>query len=181
MTPLKALLYALALLGLSTFSSAFTPSPAFGVRQSSYSQQAPLVSPLQMSDDKEGGAAIAKPKVGVKTTTVTETKQKARQKQRAKTQDPKNRRDEEFEDAPLYKVMLLGDEGYDIGHVIERMCDILEDMDEDAASTIFNQAQIAGKAMCGKYPFEHAEMYKEQLARSDPMIYSDIEEENKKQ
>jgi hypothetical protein len=33
--------------------------------------------------------------------------------------------------------------------------------------------------MCGKYPFEMAELYKEQLIRSDPMIFSDIEEENK--
>jgi hypothetical protein len=46
-------------------------------------------------------------------------------------------------------------------------------------ATIFQQAQQEGKAMCGKYPMEHAEMYKEQLIRSDPMIFSDIEEENK--
>jgi hypothetical protein len=26
---------------------------------------------------------------------------------------------------------------------------------------------------------EHAEMYKEQLVRSDPLIYSDVEDENK--
>ena len=43
----------------------------------------------------------------------------------------------------------------------------MEDLDEDAASTVFQQAMAAGKAMCGKYPFEVAELYKEQLLRSD--------------
>jgi hypothetical protein len=33
--------------------------------------------------------------------------------------------------------------------------------------------------MAGKYPLEIAELYKEQLIRSDPMIFSDLEEENK--
>jgi ATP-dependent Clp protease adapter protein ClpS len=58
------------------------------------------------------------------------------------------------------------------------MCAILEDMDEDAAATVFKQAQQSGKAMCGKYPFERAELFKEQLVRSTPMIFSDLEEEN---
>ena len=158
---------------LNNVASAFV-TPASSVLRSS---SAPI-SPLFMSDDKEGGAAIAKPKIQTKTTTVTKQKQKQRQRQR--TSDPINRRDEEFEDAPMYRLMLLGDEEYDVVHVVERMCAILDDMDEDAASTILNQAQIAGKAMAGKYPFEHAEMYKEQLARSDPIIYADLEEENKR-
>mmetsp|Transcript_17650 Transcript_17650/g.20424 ORF Transcript_17650/g.20424 Transcript_17650/m.20424 type:complete len:170 (+) Transcript_17650:105-614(+) len=134
---------------------------------------------LRASDsDKEGGAAIAKPKVGVKVETVTKQKVKSRQKQKARTSDPKSRRDDEFEDAPMFKVMLLGDEDYEQAHVIERMCSILEDMDENSAATVFKSAQQSGKAMCGKYPLEHAEMYKEQLVRSDPMIYSDVEKEN---
>jgi len=55
---------------------------------------------------------------------------------------------------------------------------IMEDLDEDAAATVFQQAMQEGKAMCGKYPFEVAELYKEQLLRSDPMIFADIEDEN---
>ena len=81
----------------------------------------------------------------------------------------------------MYRLMLLGDEEYEQAHVVERLCAILDDVDEGAAASILKQAQIAGKAMCGKYPFEHAEMYKEQLARSDPLIYSDLEEEDKPQ
>ena len=82
-------------------------------------------------------------------------------------------------EAPLYKVMLIGDDAYNSGHVIDRMCAIMEDMDEDEASTFFQQAQARGKAMCGKYPMEHAETYKEQMLRSIPMIFCDIEDENK--
>ena len=135
---------------------------------------------LKASDsDKEGGAAIAKPKVGVKVETVTKQKVKSRQKQQSRTSDPISRRDEKFEDAPLFKVMLIGDEDYEQAHVIERMTEILDDMDENQAASVFKTAQQGGKAMCGKYPLEHAEMYKEQLIRSDPMIFSDVEEENK--
>ena len=50
--------------------------------------------------------------------------------------------------------------------------------DEDQAATVFQQANQEGKAMAGKYPMEIAELYKEQLIRSDPMIFSDLEEEN---
>lgn len=130
--------------------------------------------------EKEGGAAIAKPKVGVETKQVTKQKAKSVQKSKSKASDPISRKEDEFEDAPLFKVILIGDESYDQAHVIERMCEIMEDMDENRAATIFKQAQQGGQAMCGKYPLEHAEMYKEQLIRSDPMIYSDVEEENKK-
>ena len=129
--------------------------------------------------DKEGGAAIAKPKVGVKVDQVTKQKSKQGSKQRVRSSDPINRREEKFEDAPLFKVLLIGDDDYDQSHVIERMCEILEDMDENQAASVFKSAQQGGKAMCGKYPLEHAEMYKEQLLRSDPMIFSDVEEENK--
>lgn len=55
---------------------------------------------------------------------------------------------------------------------------VVEDLDEDAAATVFQQAMQEGKAMCGKYPFERAELFKEQLLRSDPMIFCDLEEEN---
>lgn len=125
-------------------------------------------------------AGMAQPeiKIGQKTALVTETKQKVVIQKRNKVDDPVSRREEDFEEAPLYKVMLLGDDAYDGAHVMERMCAIMEDMDEDQAANIFQQAQQEGKAMCGKYPMEHAEMYKEQLIRSDPMIFSDMEEEN---
>jgi ATP-dependent Clp protease adapter protein ClpS len=128
-------------------------------------------SPLQMG--------LAQPDIKIGTKVETKQKQKVETKRKVQTGDPIAKRKEKFEDAPLYKVMLIGDDAYDSGHVIDRMCAIMEDMDEDQASTVFEQAQMAGKAMCGKYPLEHAEMYKEQLLRSDPMIFADLEDENK--
>lgn len=160
--------------------------------------------------DKEGGAAIAKPKIKTDIKTKEKVKEKQVVKKKARVNEPKVRRDqfcllslpysfvscptnlslanaqllqsrrkEEFEDAPLFKVMLIGDDSYDAGHVIDRLCAIIDDLDEGAAATVFQQAQQEGKAMCGKYPMEHGEMYKEQLIRSDPMIFADLEEENK--
>jgi ATP-dependent Clp protease adapter protein ClpS len=114
-------------------------------------------------------------KTGVKTETVK--KQKQAQKQQSKTAGPVSKRKEEFEDAPMYKLMLLNDDGADVEHVIKRLCAICDDMDEDQAATVFKQAQAGGKAMCGKYPFERAELFKEQLQRSTPMILADLEKD----
>jgi ATP-dependent Clp protease adapter protein ClpS len=115
-------------------------------------------------------------KTGVKTATTKKEKQK--QKQKAKTGEPVQKRKEEFQDAPMYKLMLLEDDSYEQEHVITRMCAIMEDLDEDQAATVYQQAMASGKAMCGIYPFERAELFKEQLLRSDPMIFADLEEEN---
>eukprot|EP00551_Chaetoceros_affinis_P006671 CAMPEP_0203671186 /NCGR_PEP_ID=MMETSP0090-20130426/7040_1 /ASSEMBLY_ACC=CAM_ASM_001088 /TAXON_ID=426623 /ORGANISM="Chaetoceros affinis, Strain CCMP159" /LENGTH=173 /DNA_ID=CAMNT_0050536197 /DNA_START=108 /DNA_END=629 /DNA_ORIENTATION=- len=165
---------------LSLLVALFGSSFAFTVSNPTFRLPSKTSFTLYASDsDKEGGAAIAKPKVGVKVETVTKQKAKSVSRQKSRTSDPISRREEKFEDAPLFKVLLIGDEDYDQAHVIERMCEILEDMDESQAASVFKSAQQSGKAMCGKYPLEHAEMYKEQLIRSDPMIFSDVEEENK--
>lgn len=110
-----------------------------------------------------------KQKVGQKTSTT----------QRIQTAEPVLRKEPEFEEPLLYKVMLLGDEEYDQAHTIQRLCEVMEEIDEGLAATIFKSAQVAGKAMCGKYPLEHAEMYVEQLLRSDPIIFAELEEEDK--
>ena len=118
-----------------------------------------------------GQKTAVKQKVGQKSATVTT--------HRVQTAEPKTRKEAEFEEPLLYKVMLLGDEEYDQGHTIQRICEVMEDIDEGLAATIFKSAQVAGKAMCGKYPLEHAEMYVEQLLRSDPIIFAELEEEDK--
>lgn len=167
---------------ISVLSQAFTvgrSAPTFGVVTSTWrvSKSTQL---FAGQSDKDGGAAIAKPKVniGQKTAVQTDTKQKVQVRKKNKPAEPVQRRDEEFEDAPLYKLMLIGDGGYDSVHVVERLCAICDDMDEGQGANIFQQAQQEGKAMCGKYPFERAELFKEQLQRSDPMIFTDLEEEN---
>ena len=123
-------------------------------------------------------AGMASPEVETKTTTKQETKtrQKVYHKETVKTGEPVSRREEEFEDPPMYTLLLLADDGYDKEHVVLRMCSILEDLDEDRALEVFQQAQSSGKAMAGIYPFEKAELYKEQLIRSTPMIFADMVE-----
>jgi ATP-dependent Clp protease adapter protein ClpS len=115
--------------------------------------------------------------IKTKVTTTTIQKQQQKSKQKIQIHDPIANRKEEFQDAPMYKLMLLADDGYDIEHVITRMCNVMDDMDQDQAKTVLEQAQMSGKAMCGKYPFERAELFKEQLLRSDPMIFPDLEKD----
>lgn len=122
---------------------------------------------------------MAQPEIQIKTKTTVETKQKSKvlNKEKVKTGDPVQKRKEEFQDAPMFKLMLLSDDSYDPEHVISRMCAVMEDLDEDQAATVYKAAMQTGKAMCGTYPFEIAELYKEQLIRSDPMIYADMQED----
>ena len=160
------------LLAFLRLTAAFAPVSNFGVRPTGLFAG-------ERDADSGGGAAIAKPEVKTSQKVETVQKEKVKQRQQAKTHDPISRRDEEFEEAPMFKLMLLGDDSYDPVHVAERLCAIVDDMDEDQASTVIQQASQSGEAMCGKYPFEKAELYKEQLIRSDPMIFSDIKEENK--
>lgn len=133
----------------------------------------------QRDEDTGSGAAIAKPQIKTSQKVETVQKEKVKQRQEARTYDPISRRDEDFEEAPMYKLMLLGDDSYDTVSVAEILCAVVDDMDEDQATTVIQQASQTGEAMCGKYPFEKAELFKEQLIRSDPMIFSDIKEENK--
>jgi ATP-dependent Clp protease adapter protein ClpS len=126
-------------------------------------------------------AGQAQPEVETKTTTKQKEKQKEKQEQKQKrkekTDDPVQRKDDDFEDAPMYKLVLLRDDAYDPEHVITRMCSVMEDIDEDAAKTVYQACMASGKAMVGKYPFEIAELFKEQLLRSTPMIFCDMQEE----
>jgi ATP-dependent Clp protease adapter protein ClpS len=117
-----------------------------------------------------GQKTAIKQRVGEKTSTTIKATTIAK---------PKVRKEQEIEDAPMYKVMLLGDEEYNVAHVVPRLCELMEDMDENMAGTVFKSAQVSGRAMCGKYPLEHAELYVEQLIRSDPMIFAELEDADK--
>lgn len=153
------------------FAPLSQPSTSFGVKSSNTQLYG-------FGSESEGGAAIAKPKIGQKQAVEVNTRQKVEIKEQVRTADPVQREQHDFQEAPMYKLMLIGDDGYDVVHVIERMCAICDDMDEDQASTVVQQANQSGKAMMGIYPFERAELFKEQLQRSDPMIYADMIEEN---
>jgi len=98
---------------------------------------------------------------------------------KAKAAQPKTRSEVETEDAPRYKVLLIGDEEYAEEHVVDRMVDIVDDLDKKQSIEIFYAAQKAGKGLVGVYPLEISEFYVEQLLRSEPIIFSELEKEGK--
>ena len=166
MAPLSSLLCTLA---IATSATAFTTSPI-------HQQRTHQLSPL-CSDKQGGGSAIATPKTKQVTTTVQKQKQKNEQKKKFKPSDPDLRNEEDFEDAPMFRLFLLGDEEYDQEHVVTRIYEIVEDCSEDSAAELFKAAYQGGEAMIGKYPREIAETYGEQLTRSDPIIYADVRDD----
>ena len=78
-------------------------------------------------------------------------------------------------------VFLIGDTGYTQNHVTNRLNQVFEDVNEEGAIAIYDAAQKVGEALCGKYDFELAELYAEQLTRSDPIIYAEIREDKQKE
>ena len=132
--------FVLLLLSILQLTVAFSPA-TFGIRKSH------ALFAGQRDSDGGGGAALAKPAVKIAQKTEVKAKEKVKSTNKARTYDPISRRDEDFEDAPMFKLMLIGDESYDPAHVVERMCAVVEDMDEDQAATVFQQANQEGKAM----------------------------------
>ena len=166
MAPLQKLLCTLA---LATSATAFAPGAPTHV--ATRTQQ---LSPLYSDSGKGGGTAFATKTVTVTTTKQT-TEQDVKQKKKYKPSDPDQLND--FEDAPMFRLYLIGDEGYDQEHVVTRVHEIVEDCSEDDAATLFKSAYQTGEAFMGKYPREIAETYAEQLTRSDPIIYADVRDD----
>eukprot|EP00986_Skeletonema_menzelii_P006691 scaffold2544_cov145-Skeletonema_menzelii.AAC.2 len=77
----------------------------------------------------------------------------------------------------MFRLFLIGDEGYDQQHVVTRLVEIVEDCSEDNAADYFKAAYQGGEAFMGKYPREIAETYAEQLTRSDPIIFMDVRDD----
>ena len=157
---------------------AYTSAPPFTTihhQRRTLSSSEPL---YQSGPDKGGGAAIATPKTKTVTTTVQKQKQKNDQKSKAKPSEPDQLGD--FEDAPMYRLFLLGDESYEQEHVVTRVHEIIENISEDEAARIYKSAYQTGEAFIAKFPKEIAETYAEQLTRSDPIIYADVRDDEDK-
>jgi len=169
MVPLQTFICILVV--ISATANAFTTAPIHKLRTSP--------SPLyQSGPDKGGGAAIATPKTKQATTTVQKQKLKNEQKQKAKPSEPDQLGD--FEDAPMYRLFLIGDESYDQQHVVTRVHEVVQNISEDEAARIFKSAYQTGEAFISKFPKEIAETYAEQLTRSDPIIYADVRDDQDK-
>eukprot|EP00956_Cyclotella_meneghiniana_P033754 scaffold98770_cov60-Cyclotella_meneghiniana.AAC.1 len=120
---------------------------------------------------------LAPPEVITKTKTVTKSKSKQKQKQKESVKVYEAEPDTEAKEAPLWMVFLIGDKDYKQAHVTTRLTQVLEDVNDKSAIEMFEAAQRAGEAMCGKYDQEVAEFYAEQLTRSDPIIYAEARED----
>lgn len=153
----------------TTTASAFTNVP---LHQRSCRQLSHLNSD---KDSGGGGSAIATPKTKQVTTTIQKSEMKQKQKKKFKPSEPEQIHD--FEDAPMYRLYLIGDEEYGQEHTVTRMFEVVEDCSEDDAATLFKSAMQTGEAFMGKYPLEVAETYAEQLTRSDPIIYADVRDD----
>eukprot|EP00640_Fibrocapsa_japonica_P004527 CAMPEP_0113943810 /NCGR_PEP_ID=MMETSP1339-20121228/28119_1 /TAXON_ID=94617 /ORGANISM="Fibrocapsa japonica" /LENGTH=130 /DNA_ID=CAMNT_0000948773 /DNA_START=214 /DNA_END=606 /DNA_ORIENTATION=+ /assembly_acc=CAM_ASM_000762 len=81
--------------------------------------------------------------------------------------------------APNYNVILLGDEEYSKGHVVQCLMDIIEGMDKKRADNAYEACMTSRAALVAVAPKEVAEHYAKELARCDPIVYADIEPENK--
>lgn len=163
---MKRFLCTFALAGSAAVVQSFTVSPFHQVRRTH--QLAPLF------DEKQGGGA------GIleKTKTVTKSKQKAKQKEETTSvNEPQYDEIMDFEEAPMYRLFLIGDEEYEQKHVVTRLLEVVENISEDESASLYKQAYQGGEAMVGKYPLELAETFAEQLTRSDPIIYADVRED----
>jgi len=74
----------------------------------------------------------------------------------------------------MFRLYLIGDEADEQQHVVTRVFEVVEDCSQDDAAGLFKSATQTGEAFMGKYPKEIAEVYAEQLTRSDPIIYADV-------
>lgn len=69
----------------------------------------------------------------------------------------------------MYKVILLGDEEYEEGHVVTQLQKITQ-ISKGEAIKAFNEAQATGASVICVVPEEHAEFYAQQLRRADIFV-----------
>ncbi|CAM9263950.1 unnamed protein product [Ectocarpus sp. 6 AP-2014] len=124
------------------------------------------------------GGKVGRAKVSLEraVTSVAAPKSESAQETKKK-QVTKTKRATETEDAPMFQVLVIGDEEYNREHVVMSIQDIVPDTDNTRAAEIFEEAQEGGKGFCGTYPEEEAELYVEQFTRCEPIIYADMEKE----
>jgi len=170
MLSIACLLGVLCALSLLSSVAPFTPSLAFLPR----SHASPTVTTIFSSPG--GAPAYAPPKVDIKKKTAPP---KGAQDQKVQVGQPQTRAEVEVEDAPRYKVMLLGDESYTESHVVPRITNVVDDVDTKQAQSVYTACMSAGKGLVGVYPMEIAEHYVEQFLRSEPMIFSEMVKEGK--
>mmetsp|Transcript_43787 Transcript_43787/g.171286 ORF Transcript_43787/g.171286 Transcript_43787/m.171286 type:complete len:158 (-) Transcript_43787:1888-2361(-) len=123
------------------------------------------------------GIQIGKPKtqIGKPKTNIGGGSTSTEVEQQAKKQRPKPKYKTDADEIPMYKVILLGDEGYDEVHVTTQLMKIIPKFTSDEASRVFREAQNTGSSIVCVVNKEHAEFYAQQLRRQE--IFVVVEED----
>ncbi|GAB0488926.1 hypothetical protein MMPV_000139 [Pyropia vietnamensis] len=81
----------------------------------------------------------------------------------------------EADEIPLWKVILLGDEEYEEGHVTTQLQKVVQ-LAKKEATRVFAEAQASGSALVCVVIEEHAEFYAEQLKRQEIWVTLEADE-----
>ena len=113
------------------------------------------------------GAAAPAP---AKTRTTTETKAPVRQQTR---KVEKKREYAPPEEAPRYEVILLDDEEYEEGHIVNNLVRIIPGIESNKAKQVYLETKKVGQSLVLVCLEEHAEAYVDLLSRQEPMIFAE--------
>uniref|UniRef100_A0A7S0Y2B2 Adaptor protein ClpS core domain-containing protein n=2 Tax=Hemiselmis andersenii TaxID=464988 RepID=A0A7S0Y2B2_HEMAN len=118
---------------------------------------------------------IAKPKVEVG----NPMKQPSTAPGAPKTSTPKPKLAKKTQDdeAPMYKVILLGDPEYEQSHVVTQITKVIPSVKKEEATRCYVEAQMMGTSVIITVTEEHAEHYVQQLKRQQ--IYAKMEKESR--
>jgi hypothetical protein len=174
---MATILRAISLLALAARVSAFAPRPA----PRAFMRGRSLVA--EAGGGGGAGATPAKPVITArpKERTRPKVEEKRAEPKRPERQvaEPKERLKEK-KGAPQWRVMLLGDEGYDKGRVVAGLKEVCKGLSSAAAEACFAQAQSHDKAEVTVAPQETAEAFVQALQRMDPIIYATAEDPEEK-
>mmetsp|Transcript_14023 Transcript_14023/g.35268 ORF Transcript_14023/g.35268 Transcript_14023/m.35268 type:complete len:172 (-) Transcript_14023:50-565(-) len=117
---------------------------------------------------------IAKPKVDIGQTTKNPSTSPGSPK--TNTPKPKLHKKTQDDEAPMYKVILLGDNEYEQAHVVTQITKVIPSVKKEEATRCFVEAQMVGTSVIITVTEEHAEHYVQQLLRQQ--IYAKMEKES---
>jgi len=116
---------------------------------------------------------IAKPKVDIGQT--QKTSSPSPQGPKVQTPKPKLHKKTQDDETPMYKVILLGDNDYEQGHVTTQITKIIPQVQKEEAMKCYVEAQMIGTSLIITVTEEHAEHYVQQFKRQQ--IYAKMEKE----
>ena len=118
------------------------------------------------------GIKIGRPKTNIKKDTrkLNESAQQAEPETGGDAAKARPKRKTQADEIPMYKVILLGDEEYEEGHVVTQLQKVIPKMRKEEAQEKYYEAQNTGSSIVCVVAQEHAEFYAQQLKRQDIFV-----------